>query len=141
MFGRLKRGFFSSIVLIWAFTPFFVQGEEINVFEETKTDAYIIVGSVAAGAVLGLSTLSFSSDASEDLDHVVVGSALGIIAGVAVVAWRQAKKGRNFYEGGDMRDEYSAEFSTKERLAWHQSRRRKLVNGRRPAGLAYSFSF
>ena len=77
---------------------------DVSIFEETKTDAYIVLGSASMGAVLGLSTLSFSSNASEDLNHIVVGSAIGIIIGVAIVAWRQVNKGPEFYEKNSQYD-------------------------------------
>ena len=70
---------------------------ESDVLDNTLTDIYIVTGTTLSGAILGLSTLSFVSDPSANLNHIVVGSALGVILGVAIVAWRQAHKSKDYY--------------------------------------------
>ena len=70
---------------------------ESDVLDNTLTDIYIVTGTTLSGGILGLSTLSFVSDPSANLNHVVVGSALGVILGVAIVAWRQANKSKDYY--------------------------------------------
>ena len=70
---------------------------ESDVLEDSLTDIYIVTGTSLSGAILGLSTLSFTSDPSANTNHIVVGSALGVILGVAVVAWRQANKSKDYY--------------------------------------------
>jgi len=53
----------------------------------------IVAGAGAAGAILGLSTLSFVERPSNHLRNVWTGAALGIIAGVIFVAYNGAQKG------------------------------------------------
>lgn len=87
------------------------------IIDESLQDLNIVVGAGIGGAVLGLSTLSFVDKPSEHLKNVVVGGALGIITGVAIVSISQANKSRNLYYENAL--EHS--FSTSERYAWHQS--------------------
>ncbi len=62
----------------------------LSLLDQTKSDLYIITAAGVGGAVLGLSTLSFSSKPSDDLGHIWTGAAVGIIVGVIYVAYRQA---------------------------------------------------
>ncbi|HAZ12032.1 MAG: hypothetical protein A2X86_06725 [Bdellovibrionales bacterium GWA2_49_15] len=78
------------------------QQEQISsVGDESLRDMYIVLGTTAVGATLGLSTLSFVEEPGHHLKNVIVGGALGIIVGVGVVAYMQANKSRDLYlEGG-----------------------------------------
>ncbi len=84
-------------------------------------DDVIIVGIAGgAGAILGLSTLSFVSEPKDHLKNIVVGGAIGIIAGVAAVAWMQATKSQKTYESGAaLNYEDSEGFTTAMRNNWH----------------------
>jgi hypothetical protein len=60
--------------------------------EFTPTDGLTnVMYSGAAGGILGLSTLSFSNEPMDDLDHVLVGTSLGIIVGVIYTTWDAAQ--------------------------------------------------
>ena len=66
-----------------------------SLLRDAKTDIYTIGGAGLAGAVLGLSTLSFAEKPSGQLKNIVTGGALGIIVGVVMVASSQADKSQN----------------------------------------------
>lgn len=66
-----------------------LQEGEYSLVKQTKSDLTIIVSAGLGGAVLGLSTLSFVERPSDHWDNVLTGGALGIIAGVIYVAYRQ----------------------------------------------------
>lgn len=94
--------------------------EEEDIFEQTKNDALVVAGIGGAGAILGLSTLSFVDEPKDHLKNIVVGAAIGVIVGVATVAWMQATKSQKAFEGqGSLDLEDSKEFSTAMRSDWH----------------------
>lgn len=78
---------------------------------------FITVGALGGvGFVLGLSTLSFVDEPTDHLKNLWVGFAIGIIAGVGVVAWKQANKSQQeIYQSRSIQ-----EFGTMTRLTWHQ---------------------
>ncbi len=61
-----------------------------NLVDQSKNDFMIVLAAGGAGAVLGLSTLSFVSEPDDHYDNILTGGAIGIIAGVLYVAYRQA---------------------------------------------------
>ena len=67
--------------------------------EETLRDASLVAWSGLGGAVLGLSTLSFVDEPDDHLKNIYVGAAIGVVAGVALVAYLQANKTQEQYEG------------------------------------------
>jgi hypothetical protein len=86
-FVRRVRVFILSIGLLFQFqNPVFGQegegGESSDILSDSMNDVYLVVGAGLGGAVLGLSTLSFVDEPSENLKNVVVGGALGLIVGV-----------------------------------------------------------
>ena len=66
-----------------------------TLLKDAKTDMYTIGGSGLAGAVMGLSTLSFAENPGHRLKNIVTGGALGIVVGVVIVAYSQANKSQN----------------------------------------------
>ena len=90
-----------------------VMGQATNdIVAKTQNDLLVVAGAGAAGAVIGLSTLSFVDQPSQHLRNIWTGAALGIIAGVIYVAYDSAQKGSEDLQS-------SNEFSTYERYAWH----------------------
>jgi hypothetical protein len=65
---------------------------------DTMANVWTVVGMMGAGAILGLSTLSFVEEPSEELDNIVTGGAIGIIIGVGIVGYMQATKSQELYE-------------------------------------------
>lgn len=68
-----------------------------GVFDESLQDFTVVISLGGAGAVLGLSTLSFVERPGDHLRNIVVGAALGVVIGVSVVAWKQATQSRDMY--------------------------------------------
>lgn len=58
--------------------------------DQTKGDMMVIAAAGVGGAVLGLSTLSFVNEPGTHFGNVLTGAAVGLIAGVLYVAYRQA---------------------------------------------------
>jgi hypothetical protein len=50
-----------------------------------------VAATTAGGAILGLSTLSFVDEPGDHLKNILFGGAIGLIIGVAVVAYSQAQ--------------------------------------------------
>lgn len=92
---------------------------------DTKNDLMIVVGGGLAGAVLGLSTLSFVEEPKDHTRNIIVGASIGIIFGVGYVAFSQATKTQDLLNGDPEELPPGAsirhkDFSTYGRLAWHQ---------------------
>lgn len=56
-----------------------------------------IVFAGLAGAVLGLSTLSFYGRPQDKLDNIAIGAAIGIIGGTIFTTYKAAAEPRDFY--------------------------------------------
>jgi hypothetical protein len=99
----------------------FAQDSMEGLVEDTKSDLLIVVGGGLAGAVLGLSTLSFVDEPKDHTRNILVGASIGVIAGVAYVAFNQANKSRDAIYGvpeeAMIRDTKS--FDTSRRVSWH----------------------
>jgi hypothetical protein len=89
-----------------------VHAQNDDLIKSTQEDFLLVVGAGAAGAVLGLSTLSFVDKPSQHLSNIWTGTAVGIIAGVIIVAYNSAQKGSEELQA-------SKEFNSHERLGWH----------------------
>lgn len=113
--------------------------------EDTKSDLLIVVGGGLAGAVLGLSTLSFVEEPKEHTRNIVVGASIGIIAGVAYVAFNQANKSREAIYGIPEEASYKnnpKRFDTSKRVSWHYSNQNSNQNqGAIPSLTPYQLNF
>ena len=93
--------------------------------EALKSDLMLVIGGGLGGAILGLSTLSFVDEPKDHTRNIMVGASIGVIVGVAVVAFSQATKSRDLLydapaEEGDYEASYSTSvFGTRDRLVWH----------------------
>ena len=117
-------------------------GDSANsiLLEDSLADAYTVMGTTAAGAVLGLSTLSFVENPSDHLKRVVVAGAVGLIIGVAVIAFKTANTSSNMYLEG-VQTYIPKTFSTGERVAWHQVEHAQLNASKLTSQVGYQFSF
>ncbi len=124
------------ISLIFA-APVWAQDASDDILRDSMQDLSIVVGLGAGGAILGLSTLSFVEKPGDHLNNILVGASIGIIIGVAAVAYKQANKTNSGYRGAE-----AADFSTLDRTAWHninfETHRSKIEA---PLGFGYSFNF
>lgn len=91
--------------------PAFAQDDDI--VKSTQNDIMLVAVAGGAGAVLGLSTLSFVDKPSKHVSNIWTGAALGVIAGVIFVAYNSAQRGSEELQS-------SREFNSFERVAWHE---------------------
>ena len=135
------------LILTLTFANSNVLAQDDDILRNTTNDLMVVAGIGAAGAVLGLSTLSFVDKPGDHVKNIVVGAAVGIIIGVGVVAYSQANKSQDFYDrnSGEAKGE-SASFSTDERQKWALAHHGKLnnsfeSNSPKTQWLNYSFRF
>lgn len=140
-----------KFVLIFCLALFSVRAfsqanENIDMLvQDTKSDLMIVVGGGLAGAVLGLSTLSFVEEPKDHTRNIIVGASLGIIAGVGYVAFSQATKTQDMLYGEEG-EEYGRydfrDFNSRGRIAWHRAEVAKLTQlNSTPYQFNYQFSF
>lgn len=70
-----------------------------EMMKESLDDLSLVGGFGVGGAILGLSTLSFTSVPTKNLNNILIGASLGIIIGVGVVAWGQASRSHEVLMG------------------------------------------
>jgi hypothetical protein len=107
-----KNFFFFALLFSLKSGLVYSQSTEEDFIKNTQNDLMIVVAAGGAGAILGLSTLSFVDRPSNHLRNVWSGAALGIIGGVIFVAYNSAQKGSEDLVS-------SANFETYERISWH----------------------
>lgn len=89
---------FLSFAFVFSSSSYAQDGKGDPLLADTMTNVWTVVGMMGGGAILGLSTLSFVDEPSENLDHIVTGGAIGIIIGVGIVGYMQATKSQEIYE-------------------------------------------
>jgi hypothetical protein len=116
-------------------------GQSDDVLQESLMDMTTVVAIGGAGAILGLSTLSFVEEPKDHLKNILVGGAIGIIVGVGIVAYKQASSSKEIYL--DNAAEVTPDFETLDRTVWHNQEQKKLLNskGWTPSQFGYSFTF
>ncbi len=88
-----------------------------DLLASSQSDLLVVLGVGAAGGILGLSTLSFMDEPQDHLKNIWVGASLGVIIGVAVIAYNQASRSHElFYEQGAL----TPLFDTAQRISYHQ---------------------
>ena len=115
-----------SLIILSLF-PFNGMAQEANndldgLVNDTKSDLLVVVGGGLAGAVLGLSTLSFVEEPKEHTKNIIMGASIGIIAGVAFVAFSQASKTQESLYGTEAVKVDGKSFGTLARSGWHYSK-------------------
>ncbi len=78
--------------LLFSTLTYGAEEQSSGIVDDSIRDFSIVVGSGAAGAVLGLSTLSFVDEPSKHFKNVAVGGAIGIVMGVVIVVVSQASR-------------------------------------------------
>jgi hypothetical protein len=84
--------------ILSAATCYGQEGSSDAFVEESLGDAALVAWSGLGGAILGISTLSFTENPKDHLKNIYVGASIGIIVGVALVAYMQANKARTRYD-------------------------------------------
>src|SRR5690606_32175938 len=88
-----------------------------NIVASTQNDILLVAGAGVGGAILGLSTLSFYDKPSKHVANIWTGAAIGIIAGVVIVAMTHAQKTQD--DLTTYSPKMTPEFSTAAREDWH----------------------
>ena len=130
---------FSILVLTLSLSTYSADNSPVDeLVKESKNDLMIVAGGGLAGAILGLSTLSFVDEPKKHTKNILTGAAIGIIAGVIYVAYTQAYETKqSVYSRIDARD-----FDTYSREAWHSEEFAKLDSDLRKHKIVnYSFSY
>lgn len=96
------------------------QETDADLVKSTQEDIMLVGIAGGAGALLGLSTLSFVDKPSKHISNIWTGAAIGVIAGVIFVAYNSATKNSEDLQS-------SREFNSSERLAWHDSHSENLT--------------
>jgi hypothetical protein len=104
-------------------------------------DISTVIAIGGAGAILGLSTLSFVEEPKDHFKNVLIGGAIGIILGVGVVAFKQASLSRNEYNSSQSSNQLN--FETSERLVWHNYQQSIVSKniGQKYGQIQYAISF
>jgi len=119
----MKKIFGLLLILTLVFSNFAMsQSQSEDFVKNTQNDLLIVAGAGGAGAILGLSTLSFVERPSNHLRNVWTGAAVGMIAGVIFVAYNSAQRGSEELQS-------SAHFNTFERVSWHLENDQKTHSG------------
>lgn len=82
--------FFKYAVLCMLITPYWSSAQDRSIYDQTRDDFMIVTLAGVSGAVLGLSTLSFTTSPKKHSRNILTGAAIGLVAGVIYVAYRQA---------------------------------------------------
>ncbi|MBL6991378.1 MAG: hypothetical protein ISR65_16465 [Bacteriovoracaceae bacterium] len=115
-----------------------------QLLEDSYEDAQIVFWGGAIGAILGLSTLSFVQEPNKHIKSIIVGLSLGIVVGVAIVAWDQANKSKAMYlQKGAFSPQSNPDFPTDQRLSWHNENHASFLTHDTALipQIAYTFSF
>jgi hypothetical protein len=107
-----------------------------NLLESTiqtgKSDLAVIGVSSGIGAVLGLSSLAFI-DSNKKSTPILLGTAIGGIVGLSIVAWGHANSPKQYYSE-------NLDFNTGLRRVWHEQKYFELLPERGLSAISYNFS-
>lgn len=95
--GLLKKFFSSVLILVFMTTSLQLRaqddgGSSGGIVDDSLRDITVVLGTGAAGAILGLSTLSFVEVPKDHLKNIAIGGAIGVVVGVGIVVYSQATK-------------------------------------------------
>lgn len=111
---------FLSLILvlqILCVSTVFAQAED-DFVKTTQQDLLIVAGGGIGGAIIGLSTLSFTNQPSKHISNIWTGAALGVIAGVIYVVYDSATRNQEDLTSGID----GKSFETLARRSWHDEK-------------------
>lgn len=127
-----------AMLLTWC-RPVYAQND---IVQDSIKDITTVFVMGAGGAVLGLSTLSFTETPKNHLRNILVGGAIGIIAGVGYVAYKQASVGQEVIRGAEVAPDQDQRFSTYARNSWHEEVHQNFQSApAADASVSYTFTF
>jgi hypothetical protein len=104
MFGKLIAGLLSLSLMVCTPATFAASKQDKggqNSVQGPRRHLTTIVMSGLAGAILGLSTLSFYGRPQDRLSNIAAGFAVGIIIGASFTTYKAAAEPRDFYSVRD----------------------------------------
>ena len=110
--------------------------ESVDLADDSLRDILIVTGSGGMGAILGLSTLSFVEEPSENFRNIYVGLSIGVMIGVASVIYLTANKSSDIPY-----TKVGPEFSTSQRVAWHKKEEQQYIENNLQALPKFQFNF
>jgi hypothetical protein len=138
-----------SLVLVLIFSMPVLAADEDSALsndpmvKQTVNDVGIVVGAGAAGAIIGLSTLSFYQKPKEHWKNITIGGAIGVIVGVGAVAYLQATRSQTIEDESEEEEaslKAPSDFSTLARSSWHHENHES-HNLKLPSAFNYSLTF
>ena len=142
IFKGLKKGISVGLVASFLINPTHLMAQENagSVLDDSINDLYIVLGSGAAGAVIGLSTLSFADKPQDKLKNISIGAAIGIVVGVGIALTGMASKSKSSI--GYHSDNLPLTAEDQEKLERLEFAEQKVAQDYyRPAQLGYNWSF
>lgn len=139
-----KNYFMAIILFLLLAASSKIVAAEFKPVEKFSKDMITVLAIGAGGAVLGLSTLSFVEEPTEHFKSILVGFSLGIIIGVAIIAWDQANSSKQMYLDNAFYKNSTKDFSTFQRISWHNKNHVKSLDAniiKNPTMVGYTFSF
>ncbi len=111
------------VLMFSSFGTYAQDGKSSSSVSGPLTDMYVVLGVGAAGAILGLSTLSFTDQPTKNFRNVSMGGAIGIIVGVGIVILNQATKSSSeIYSQGTAKDQTPESFAQDSRTEFTQKK-------------------
>jgi hypothetical protein len=104
MFGKLIAGILSLSLCLAAPASFAASRQDkgsTSTSQGPRRHLTTIVMSGLAGAILGLSTLSFYGRPQDKLSNIATGFAIGIVIGAAYTTYKAAAEPKDFYSARD----------------------------------------
>ena len=142
IFNGLKKVISLSLVASVLLNPTHLMAQENSggVLDDSINDLYIVLGTGAAGAIIGLSTLSFADKPKDKLKNISIGAAIGIVLGVGVALTGIASKSKSSI--GYTSDALPLSAEEVEKLDRLEFADQKVAQDYyRPAQLGYNWSF
>lgn len=130
---------FSLLVLTLSLSTYSADSSPVDeLVNKSKSDLLIVAGGGLAGAILGLSTLSFVDEPKKHTKNILTGASIGIIAGVIFVGYTQATETKeSVYSSINSKD-----FDTSSRDSWHNEELSKFDSDLSAHRIVnYSFSY
>lgn len=85
----------TALILLNPFQVMAQEATSAGLLDESLEDLTLVLGTGAAGALLGLSTLSFVETPKDHLKNIAIGGALGVVVGVGIAIFGQATKSQS----------------------------------------------
>lgn len=137
MVQRLSPILLSLFILISSQSPSaYAQNQGTTSTPGPRKQLATIVFAGLAGAVLGLSTLSFYGRPQDKLPNIGIGLGVGIIVGTVYTTYQAATKPREFYGSSDYKWNSDWEGAALDRSSFESS---KVSHS--PISLGYSWNF